>query len=198
MPDAPSRRARNARARPAHAEPRRPHRGRSIAVAISASVAGLLLLSGAAYVVVPPVMTNLSARVAPGDTATATADGAVTVTVPRGWTVEHPFLQRDRLVLRTPDGRLTVTITATPLSVDAAFATLSSTAGLGNVMAETLGSGAPARHAQTSDGRTLVAAVGGTTDAARSATVEASVDSDRARSYQRAIAGVLESIRVAP
>ncbi|MEN2740443.1 hypothetical protein ABCS02_21845 [Microbacterium sp. X-17] len=186
--------ARRTRARAAHAEPRR-RRGGTIAIAVAGAVAGLAMLSGAAYVVVPLVATNLTSRTPTVDTPVATANLAASFLLPARWTAQHPFLRDDELVVRSPDGRLVLTITAVARPVDAAFAAAAAgTAGLGSAVTEILGSGLRSSHATTADGHTVIAAVGGDGD---SATVTASVDTDDAAAYRPAIARVLASIRVA-
>jgi hypothetical protein len=190
VPVAPSRRARG---RAAHAEPRA-HRGRTIALVVAGVLVGLVVLSGAAYVVLPSVATNLTSRTASADTPVTSTNLAVSVLLPAEWTAQHPFLRDDQLVVRSPDGRLTMTITAATQPVDSAYASVADgTSGLGEVVTETLGSGLTSSHAQTDDGRTLVAAVGGPGD---SATVVAAVDAADGAAYRPAIAGILESIRV--
>ena len=193
MPDASSTTARRAAtARAPRSAPPRPRRGRAIAIAIGSSIAGLLVLGLAAYFAVPPIATNLSTDIVATDTPIATGDGAVTVTVPAGWSVQHPFLEDDALILRSPDGHLALTLAASPLAADAAFAALAASfSGVGAPVTETLGSGLSLVHAQADGGRTVLAAVG---SGEAGATVIAHIDAETPAAYQPAIAEVLESI----
>jgi hypothetical protein len=193
VPHAPSAPARPRSPR-APQQPRRRSRGRTIAIVVGVVLAVLVALSAAAFFLAPPALTNLSSEVTTADTTVSANDGTVSATAPAGWVVQHPFLHDDELVLRSPDGRLTLTITGSPLPVDAAFAALAaSDADLGPVVTETLASGLSARHAETGGGTRVVAAVGG---AGRSAAVVATVDAPDPSAYRPAIAGILESIGV--
>ncbi|MGP3535610.1 hypothetical protein ACTU3I_12505 [Microbacterium sp. RD1] len=95
---------------------RRPSIGTVLGVvAVGAAVlAGLVALG---LYLAPRVVPNLEARVAPRDTVERlSSDGAsAAVTVPAGWVGQRGWGDDDELVVRSPDGGLSVTFALSPV-----------------------------------------------------------------------------------
>lgn len=173
--------------------PRTPRRRRTRVLALIAAVVVLLAIVWA--ILWATVLPNAS--VADADTTLTIGDqnAPVSVTVPSGWVVERAPLPGDTLTMRSPDGLLTLTVTATAADVEAAFAVASHDAGdVGTPLTESLGSGHLAMHGLSD--KALAAAVG-TPDTGRSATVIVRVSADGLVDYLPAVGHVLDGLRVA-
>lgn len=163
-----------------------------VAAVCVVSAVGLLALG--AYLA-PRVLPNLEARVAAADTVETlrTASASAHVTVPAGWVSSRAWGDGDALVLRSPDGRLSVTMTVVDAPVAGAFTgTARDPAALGAPVTERLASGLEVVHADADEDGLLVAAVG--SDGAPSVAV--TVRAPTLAPYRAAIAALLESVRV--
>ncbi|MDF2045308.1 MULTISPECIES: hypothetical protein [Microbacterium] len=150
-------------------------------------------LAAFAFVFVPFVLPNLQTSVAETDRTESVRDAgtAVTVVVPAGWSVQRESEDAPRVVVRTPDAKLSITVDV----ADADLATAASTAGiegLGPLHRETVTTGAPLVHAQAAEA--LVAAIGG--ERASGRFVVRVTEDVSLEEYRAEIAGLLDTVRV--
>lgn len=171
-------------------------RGRTALIVVGVVVVVAAALGAAALYVVPRVIPNLAVAVAEADVSQAlAADGVTaTVTVPAGWAYHRGWGDGAELVVRSPDGLLSATISVS--SSPAADAVSGGAGdGLGPVVRETLASGLEVFHADAAETGELVAAVGSGT--AASVRFHARGPAEGFGAYRAVVARLLESARVA-
>lgn len=159
------------------------------------AIAGVGALGALALYLAPRVLPNLETTLAPVDTVqtVAVAGAEAELTVPAGWTYHRSG--DDELLVRSPDGRLALTVRASASTVADAFADEAESAPVGTSADERLASGLEVRHADDPATGLLVAAVGPQTGTS-SAQVVAHAPADALAAYRAVIAGLLESVRV--
>lgn len=172
----------------------RARRARSIAIGIGAGVLVVVAALALGAYLAPRVLPNLFTEVSdePHRQTIIDAGTSATVVVPAGWASQRAWGSESELVVRSPDGGLSVTFT---ISVDAAQPTVASddVAGRGGAVVERLASGLDVAHAQTDDA--LVLAVGRGA-AGPSMRMVATGSREDLAPYRPVIADLLESVRV--
>jgi hypothetical protein len=175
--------------------PRR--RARITAVVAGVMVAVAVVVGILWATVLPGLVLDLSARVDQSETKLTVGDqeAPVTVAVPAGWERKWTPLRGDDAIVTSPDGVLTISITATAVDAEQAFAEASREAGgLSGALTEVLGSGMTVRHARSGDDA-LIAAVG-THDGSRSAIVVARAGDEQIEPYLPAVGQILDGLSV--
>ncbi|MDQ1123079.1 hypothetical protein [Microbacterium trichothecenolyticum] len=166
----------------------------AIVITVVIVIALLAGLAAAAWALAPIILPQLQTSVVETTrTEEVRRDGhTASIDVPAGWSVQREGDDVPRIVVRTPDTRVAITVeivaSAPAVAVDA-----SGVVGLGPLARESVSSGAPLVHAETAD--TLVAAVGGT-DSSASARVIAAAPADTLTTYRVEIAHLLDTVRV--
>jgi hypothetical protein len=169
-----------------------------LVTAVCAVFAAALLALG--LYLAPRVLPNLQARVAAADTVEELRRGEASarLTVPEGWVASRGWGDDAALVLRSPDGELSVTVEIADAPPSVAFDEQARDAprahDLGQAVTERLASGLDAVHADARDAGMLVAAVGGRSTS--SVALVARAPAERLPAYRAAIAALLDSIRV--
>ncbi|TDN87534.1 hypothetical protein [Microbacterium sp. BK668] len=170
-----------------------------LVIATAAGVVLSAVIAGAAAAIVPPAVANIGSEVADGVAAVEIGDAGASVVVPSGWVVVGGGA--DRVTVRSPDGVLTVRLTAVDGGLDraaqSALDEAASHAGEGErsrPLSETLRSGATFRHIDIGD-RFLaggLASGAGAEDAI--AVVAATSDEVTLDTYRPALAELVERI----
>lgn len=180
----------------APAKPRRRALAVATLVAVTTALAIAVVLLGAS--VLPRVITNLRTDVLANDTTVSVRaeNGGISVGVPAGWIVSHPFEQDDTVIVRSPDEMLELTVTARDEAPDAAYATAAAGAdGLGAPLTETLASGLRIVH--SSQGGMLAAGVG-RPGQALAASIAVRVRDGSLDGYTYTLAKLIDNVGIVP
>lgn len=180
-------------------------RGRTALIVVGVCVVAVGALAALGLFLAPRVLPNLFTSTAEADTPqTLSADGATAaVTVPAGWRYGRAWGDDAEMVVHTPDGRLSITLTLRGTAESETFATAVTDAApdvaLGATATERLASGLEILHAASaSDAEdapgVFIAAVGG--GAAPSVQIVARSADGRLAEYRAVLATLVESVRV--
>ena len=170
-----------------------------VVVAFVAAIALVVVIGLAALALVPPAIANVGSEASDGVTPVGIGDAGASVVVPSGWVVAgggSPVV-----TVRSPDGALTVRLTAARGGLDSALeqamddaASATGTDG-GAPLTEQLRSGSTFVHADVGD-RSLAGALAASQDARASVRLVAGVvDGTTLAVYRPALAELVEGIR---